>query len=172
MDIDDFKICIVYILNNYYKTIQNTPDTDTINAVRNYNLMRAQNAKNIATLIDSNDFLEKIRHSSGVKQLNCSPPNTTCVISGETLSTTMGKTLILSLNNDNIPFCIHQRYLKNINNYFCIMHFDKEIVKQYTDFMVNVNKIPNKNNIQSFITYNNLSNIKRLMIKFNNICEN
>ncbi len=172
MNINDFKTCIDYILNNNYENYNNAPNINIINAVRNYNLIRAQSAKHIATQIDCNDFLEKIRHSNGVQQLNSSPPNSTCVISNELLNTVMGKTLILTLAHDNLPFCIHQRYLKNINNYFCIMHFDKEIVKQYVDFMDNNNKMSNKNNIQSFISYNNLSNVKRLLIKFNNICEN
>lgn len=172
MNIDEFTTCVEYILCYRYNDTYNTPDNATINAVRNYNLIRAQEAKNIANIINKNDFLEEIRRSEGVKQLNKSPPNTSCIISDEKLPIDIGKTIIISKDNINTPYCIHQRYLKHVNNYFCIMHFDKEILKTYCDFVKKHAKLPNKNNIKSFIDYNNLSNIKRLLIKFNGICEN
>tara|TARA_A100001015_G_scaffold319722_1_gene443560 strand:+ start:3028 stop:3549 length:522 start_codon:yes stop_codon:yes gene_type:complete len=172
MDVEEFKICIEYILQRRFNENETTPNNLTINAVRNYNLMRAQSAKNIAQLLNNNVLLNNIRHSVGVEQLNNSPPNTKCILSNEILKPEVGKTLILNkANNTNIPYCIHQRYLKHINNYFCIMHFDKEVIKEYTGFMCQINDVANLNNIGSFISYNNSSNIKRLLIKFNNICE-
>lgn len=172
MDVEEFKICIQYILQRRFNENETTPNNITINAVRNYNLMRAQSAKNIAQLLNNNELLNNIRHSVGVEQLNNSPPNTKCILSNEILQTDIGKTLILNKsNNINIPYCIHQRYLKHVNNYFCIMHFDKEVIKQYTGFMGQINAVVNINNIDSFIRYNNSSNIKRLLIKFNDICE-
>jgi hypothetical protein len=172
MNLDDFTLCVEYILFFKYNDTYSTPDNATINAVRNYNLIRAQEAKNIATFINQNDFLDRIRRSDGVRQLNKSPPNTLCIVSNEKLQMDIGKTIIINKNNINTPYCIHQRYLKHINNYFCIMHFDSEILKIYGDFMKKHDKISNGNNIKSFIGYNNLSNIKRLLIKFNGICEN
>ena len=161
-----------YVLQRRFNENETTPNNVTINAVRNYNLMRAQSAKNIAQILNNNELLNNIRHSVGVEQLNNSPPNTKCILSNEMLKPDIGKTLILNKsNNTNIPYCIHQRYLKHVNNYFCIMHFDKEVIKQYTSFMRRINDVANINNIDSFISYNNSSNIKRLLIKFNDICE-
>lgn len=172
MDVEEFKICIEYVLQRRFNENETTPNNVTINAVRNYNLMRAQSAKNIAQILNNNELLNNIRHSVGVEQLNNSPPNTKCILSNEMLKPDIGKTLILNKsNNTNIPYCIHQRYLKHVNNYFCIMHFDKEVIKQYTSFMCRINDVANINNIDSFISYNNSSNIKRLLIKFNDICE-
>mgnify|MGYP003322195795 CR=1 FL=1 len=172
MDVEEFKICVEYILQRRFDETETTPNNLTINAVRNYNLMRAQSAKNIAQLLNNNELLNNIRHSVGVEQLNKSPANTKCILSNEILKPDVGKTLILNKsNNSNVPYCIHQRYLKHVNNYFCIMHFDKEVIKQYTGFINRINDVPTINNIGSFISYNNSSNIKRLLIKFNNICE-
>ena len=172
MEVEDFKICIEYILHRRFSDDEITPNNLTINAVRNYNLLRAQSAKNIAQQLNNAELLNNIRHSMGVEQLNKSPPESKCILSNETLRPDIGKTLILNKpNNTNIPYCIHQRYLKHVNNYFCIMHFDKEVIKQFTDFMSQINDLPNIKNVDIFISYNNSSNIKRLLIKFNNICE-
>ena len=172
MDVEEFKICVEYFLQRRFDETETTPNNLTINAVRNYNLMRAQSAKNIAQQLNNNELLNNIRHSVGVEQLNKSPANTKCILSNEILNPDVGKTLILNkANNSNIPYCIHQRYLKHVNNYFCIMHFDKEVIKQYTRFMHRINDVPTAGNIDSFISYNNSSNIKRLLIKFNDICE-
>ena len=85
MDVEEFKICIEYILQRRFNENETTPNNLTINAVRNYNLMRAQSAKNIAQLLNNNVLLNNIRHSVGVEQLNNSPPNTKCILSNEIL---------------------------------------------------------------------------------------
>lgn len=171
MDFNDFKICMRYILNEYYNN-DLTPNTSTVNAVRTFNMLRATNAKKIASKIKNQTLLNDLRHSEKIVQLNKTVPNSVCIISNEKLQYDTGKIIIVHLDESEKPYSIHRRFLIILNNFFCIMHFDKEIIKSYNVFMNSIQQIPSKEKIEYFLKYNNSSNVNLLLIKFNNMCEN
>lgn len=155
-----------------------TPTINVINAVKEYNIIRAKSAKKIATLITNQELIDKLRKGKKIIQIDTVSPFSKCCISKNNLNESNGITLIIYIDKKPFIFCIHQRFLINVNKYYNIVQFDKEIYKMFKSWVLNkftsIDFI-NKSNIQiisdKFLAYNNSSNVNLLYVKFNSICE-
>ncbi len=171
MDFDTFQMVVLYQIQARSLKHFFTPSIDTINAVKEYNTLRAKAAKQKA--LASTELNNSLRRGHKIVQINTVPPHTKCCISKQVLNS--GKTLII--HDENIKlYCVHQRFVNQVHNYYSIVHFDEEMFKFFKDWIkINYNLIEIKNK-QDVYTLSEMflrseSKIKFLYIKFNKICD-
>lgn len=172
MKVEHFSMVVKYqiqsrALNHFF-----TPNSNVIENVKLYNTLRAKNAHQKANQLDCEIFSNALRSGKRVVQFNTVPNNATCVITKQPIRE--GKTLVI-YNEEVQIFCVQQRFLPIIYEYYTIVHFDEEIFKCFKRWVSSVYKTDiTKDNIDgitnNFLTYNNASKINFLYVKFNKIC--
>ena len=178
MDLTSFHNVVKYQIQSRSMKHFFMPAINVINAVKEYNIIRASSAKKLVTTITNNVLVDSIRKSSKIVQIDSVSPFSKCCISKINLSDTNGITLIIYVQDKPSIFCIHQRFLIIVHKYFNIVHFDDEMYKLFKSWTLKkfttVDFI-NKNNIENvsnkFLEYNNSSNVNLLYVKFNSVCE-
>ena len=177
MNIESFTKVVTFLLHTKSTKIFFTPSPETITSVRNYNQIRAKKARTLTNIIKNENFIKSLRTCSKIIQMNCGIEDAKCIISKAVLNQSTGKTLILHDKNIQM-FCIHRRFIPNVNKLYNILHFDDEIFKHFKTWWLN--KSTNMDNInvenvesiiKDFLTYNSSSNVNLLYMKFNNICD-
>jgi len=156
-----------------------TPHVEIINAVRLYNQIRVERAKQLSSVIKEPKFITRLRQASKIELLNTSPPASKCVVSNNILTPETGKTLLMHLKNYDLSVCcIHQRFVESVNKYYNIAHFDDEIFKTFKEwYLQKYRSLDNMDHdkmdsvLHGFKNYNSGSKINLLYIKFNTICD-
>ena len=178
MDLSSFKSVVEYQIQCRSLKQFFTPNINIINAVKEYNIIRAKAAKNIASAINNNVLIEALRKSEKIVQIDTSPQLIKCCISKTNLNVSHGITLMIYIKEKTEIFCIHKRFLSYVNRYYNIVHFDSEIFKLFKSWVLKkytstdfINKQHVDDILYKFISYNNSSKINLLYIKFNAICD-
>lgn len=178
MELTSFKSVVEYQIHCRSLKQFFTPNIHIINAVKEYNIIRANAAKNIASTINNNTLIESLRKSEKIVQIDTSPQLSKCCISKTNLNVSHGITLMIYIKEQIEIFCIHKRFLSYVNRYYNIVHFDSEIFKLFKSWVLKkyiTTEFINKQNVddilEKFISYNNSSKINFLYIKFNTICD-
>lgn len=178
MELTSFKSVVEYQIQCRSLKHFFTPNITIINAVKEYNIIRANAAKNIASTINNKTLIEALRKSEKIVQIDTAPPLSKCCISKNDLNVSHGITLMIYIKEKTEIFCIHKRFLSYVNRYYNIVHFDSEIFKLFKSWVLKKytsTECINKQNVdgilKKFISYNNSSKINLLYIKFNIICD-
>lgn len=177
MNIKSFTKVVTFLLHTKSTKTFFTPSSETITSVRNYNQTRAKKARILTNIVKNEKFIKSLRTCSKIIQMNCGIENAKCVISNVILNSTTGKTLLLHGKNIEL-FCVHRRFISNVNKLYTILHFDDEIFKHFKEWwlikstqMDNINTENAESIINDFLQYNDSSNVNLLYMKFNNICD-
>ena len=174
MNVQEFTEVLRYKIQSHALKHFFTPNNRVIECVKLYNIVRASAARNNANIITNKTFITALRDGNHVVQLNVIPPKTTCCISNQSLES--GKTLLIHQSQSISLFCVNRRFLKDIHEYYTIVHFDEEIHKYFEDWVSQVYKCKiTKESInemsETFLQYNNGSKVNYLYVKFNTICK-
>jgi len=171
LELECFRLVCNYIIQSTFKKIAFTPSANVISAMQGYNKMRAKAAKQLANHLPNPSIVNSFRSARSICQYNTCPPHTRCSFTNEPLS--HGATLIVKYEHEDAIFCVQNRFLKQIHNYYSIVHFDQEIYKVFDKWRQQ--KQPRKINIEeatrTFLDHGDSSHLNLLYIKFNTICE-
>lgn len=177
MNIESFTKVVTFLLHTKSTKTFFTPSSETITSVKNYNQIRAKKARNLTNIVKNEKFIKSLRTCSKIIQLNCGIEDAKCIISNTVLNSLTGKTLLLH-DKDIQLFCVHRRFIPNVNKLYNILHFDDEIFKHFKEWWLNkstsIDNINTENAeyiIKEFLQYNDSSNVNLLYMKFNNICD-
>ena len=173
LNLDSFRLVCNYIIQSTLKKMAFTPPANVISAMQEYNKVRAQAAKHLANQLPNPSIANSFRTAISICQLNACPPYVQCSFTKEPLQPPNGVTLILKSENDDVIFCIQKRFLKQMHDYYSIVHFEQEIYKLFNTWRqrkqpkkINFEEIANK-----FLEHGNSSYLNSLYIKFNSICK-
>lgn len=173
LNLDSFRLVCNYIIQSTLKKVVFTPPADVISAMQEYNKVRAHAAKQLANQWPNPSIANSFRTALSICQLNTCPPYVQCSFTKEPLQHTHGVTLVLKCNNEDVIFCIQKRFLKQMHDYYSIVHFDQEIYKLFNTWCQR--KQPKKINFEEisekFLKHGNSSYLNSLYIKFNSICK-
>lgn len=179
MDLVSFTSVVLFTIRTKATRLFITPPVEIINAVRLYNQLRVERAKQLSMSIKEPKFIKRLRQSSKIELLNTSPSSSKCAVSNNTLTPETGKTLLMHFKDYDLSVCcIHQRFVESVNKYYNIAHFDDEIFKSFKDWYLqkyrsfdNIDNDKMDSVLHDFINYNSGSKINLLYIKFNTICD-
>ena len=136
MNIPDFNFVVKYQIQSRSMNHFFTPSNNIINAVKEYNIIRVDAAKRIASKLVSEPLINALRKGNKIIQFDTTPPNCKCCISKTNVNASNGITLIIYVENIPSIFCVHQRFLLEINKYYNIVHFDNEIYKLFKEWVL------------------------------------
>lgn len=95
-----------------------------IQQVKTFHKLRASLCNSIRKHLHGSELLSVLAQSSGLKQYNSVPEQSTCIISGQTLTSTQG---ILLMVDGLKPYAIHVRYKNILYNFWFLAHLPQEI---------------------------------------------
>lgn len=173
LELEHFRLVCNYIIQSTFKKSAFTPSADVISAMQGYNKARAKAAKQLANQLPNPDIVNSLRTARAICQYNTCPPHVQCTLTQESLEPSHGATLIVKYENVEAIYCMQKRFLKQIHNYYSIVHFNQEIFKVFDKWRQL--KQPKQINIEQaackFLNHGDSSHLNSLYIKFNSICE-
>lgn len=95
-----------------------------IQQIKTFHQLRASLCNTIREHLNRPELMSILAGADGLEQYNTVPEQSTCVVSGQTLTAQQG---ILLMINKVKPFTVHVRYKNILYNFWFLAHMPKEI---------------------------------------------
>lgn len=122
--------------NDYVETIDQQIHLNTasdkikklIGDVHIFHTMRQQLCGKIFEHFNNHPLLHQLINTTSVEQYNSTPQDSRCVLSKQVMSQNQGTTLIIGVKKNHVV-TIHKRFKRLLYNFWYLVHFTDEIMK-------------------------------------------
>tara|TARA_B110000879_G_C11175071_1_gene515562 strand:+ start:538 stop:1140 length:603 start_codon:yes stop_codon:yes gene_type:complete len=177
---ESFRRIFIFFLKSHFvqsyvsdidiSILNNTIDDETkamVQQVRDFHKMRHDLCSKIFMYIENDNLLNLLVTARGLEQFDLVPINSTCCISGMTLSPKMGILLYVYAPTRRC-IVVHRRYKQLLYNFWYLVHFTDEIVSDVSKLTHSKMYLNGKINAANIEQYDGLF-VKQAYVKLKNI---